>query len=124
KLPFHAKNVILKGRNSSFLLAGSANASVAAFGTGNHNSLNEEACILYQSSKIDFLKQLGIRLSGAILHPAFSSAYQGALEGGILPKARKVFIRTAEQQDDLLFVAAYSPTPLSGTMVTFSNSKG
>lgn len=61
---FHAKNFVFKGKSKSYLLSGSANASIAAFGTENFTKTNHEACILYQSNDIDFHKTLGINLNG------------------------------------------------------------
>jgi len=61
---FHAKNFVFKGKSKSYLLSGSANASLAAFGSENFAMTNHEACILYQSNEFDFLKTLGINLNG------------------------------------------------------------
>ncbi len=61
---FHAKNIIFEGKNKKYLLSGSANASMAAFGTINSSSINHEACIFYQGKNIDFQKKLGINISG------------------------------------------------------------
>jgi hypothetical protein len=61
---FHAKNFVFKGKSKSYLLSGSANASIAAFGTENFSKTNHEACILYQCNDIDFHKTLGINLNG------------------------------------------------------------
>lgn len=61
---FHAKNFVFKGKSKSYLLSGSANASIAAFGTENFSKTNHEACILYQCNEIDFHKTLGINLNG------------------------------------------------------------
>ncbi len=57
---FHAKNLIFEGE-TSFMLSGSANASIAAFGLEHISAQNEEACILYESSKVDFTKLLDIK---------------------------------------------------------------
>lgn len=57
---FHAKNLIFEGE-TSFMLSGSANASIAAFGLEQVSAQNEEACILYESSKVDFVKHLDIK---------------------------------------------------------------
>ncbi|MGJ7027614.1 hypothetical protein [Petrimonas sulfuriphila] len=61
---FHAKNFVFKGKSKSYLLSGSANASLAAFGSESFAMTNHEVCILYQSNNIDFLKTLGINLNG------------------------------------------------------------
>lgn len=54
---FHAKNLIFEGEKN-FLISGSANASIAAFGLENVISQNEEACLLYESNKADFVELL------------------------------------------------------------------
>lgn len=59
---FHAKNIVFEGRKHSYLLTGSANASIAAFGTVANLSSNQEACILYRSVNLNFLQKLGIKL--------------------------------------------------------------
>ena len=60
---FHAKNIVFEGENQNFLFSGSANASIAAFGTDKYLSTNHEACVLYQSYENDYLGLLGINLS-------------------------------------------------------------
>jgi len=62
---FHAKNIIFKGKSINFLISGSANASIAAFGTNQINGTNQESCILYQSSKVDFLETIGIKIGNS-----------------------------------------------------------
>ncbi len=57
---FHAKNILFKGNTTNFLVSGSANASIAAFGTNHITGTNQESCILYQSSHVDFLEIIGI----------------------------------------------------------------
>jgi hypothetical protein len=61
---FHAKNIIFESKTRQYLLSGSANASVAAFGSDSFAMSNQEACILYQSKHTNFLKTLGLNLKG------------------------------------------------------------
>ena len=61
---FHSKNIIFEGKKKNYLLSGSANASLAAFGTINYSSVNHEACVFYQEKGADFYKKLGIKISG------------------------------------------------------------
>lgn len=57
---FHAKNIVLEGNKKNYLITGSANASIAAFGGLSFPASNEESCIMYQSTKTDYLKLLSI----------------------------------------------------------------
>lgn len=57
---FHAKNLVFEG-DTNFLLSGSANASIAAFGLEHVSAQNEEACILYESKKDDFIDLLELK---------------------------------------------------------------
>ncbi len=59
---FHAKNIIFKSQNNSYLLTGSANASLMAFNPFNKESSNQEAVLLYQDNKKDFHQLLGLKL--------------------------------------------------------------
>lgn len=59
---FHAKNLIFESRKKSFLVSGSANASLAAFGSLNQPGSNQESCIVYQSKTNDFIDKLGLNL--------------------------------------------------------------
>lgn len=54
---FHAKNILLEGERGSFLLCGSSNASIAAFGTKNSPGANQEACVVF-GSRLKNLKTL------------------------------------------------------------------
>ncbi|MBK8044330.1 MAG: hypothetical protein IPK21_17730 [Haliscomenobacter sp.] len=58
---FHAKNIIIEGKNKNYLISGSANASIAAFGTMTIPATNQESCIVYQSSDSDYLELLSIK---------------------------------------------------------------
>lgn len=93
---FHAKNFVFIGKSKSYLLSGSANASVAAFGTENFSKTNHEACILYQSNDIDFLEKLGLKLNGKTVNhrdikATTEEAYQESYKQGI------AFIKAAEK---------------------------
>lgn len=60
----HAKifNFVMKDK-SQYCLFGSANASVAALGGENISAINDEVSILMSSSKLDFLKELGVKVN-------------------------------------------------------------
>ena len=58
---FHAKCVFLQGEHNSYLICGSANSSIAAFGKVDKNGLNHEACIGYKMPKHSFYDFVGIQ---------------------------------------------------------------
>lgn len=62
-LLYHAKCFFFHGANFNYMLTGSANASIAAFGNSNHVGSNYEACIGYKSEETDFLKLSDINLN-------------------------------------------------------------
>lgn len=61
---FHAKNIVFHGKNKNYLISGSANASIAAFGTLKIPATNHESCVVYQSTSLDYLKLLAIKVKG------------------------------------------------------------
>lgn len=62
KRDFHAKYIALKGNKYNYLFAGSANASLAAFGGEKIRSLNHEALVAFKSKDIDFWHETGVKL--------------------------------------------------------------
>lgn len=56
----HSKVFIFESDNFQYCLLGSANATIAAFGTMNSRGVNDEFGILYKSNKIKFKEVLGI----------------------------------------------------------------
>lgn len=58
---FHAKCVFLQGEHNSYLICGSANSSIAAFGKVDKNGINHEACIGYKIPKQSFYDFVGIQ---------------------------------------------------------------
>lgn len=54
----HAKVFHFKSQAREYLLLGSANATIAAMGAPNCFPLNDELCVLYASSSLDFLDVL------------------------------------------------------------------
>ena len=59
---FHSKCFFFEGETNNYLLCGSANASVAAFGIPGVVSSNREASVGYKSTTTDYLAESGIRL--------------------------------------------------------------
>jgi len=96
---FHAKNIIFKGQTKNYLISGSANASTAAFGTLNKDHKNQEACIIYQSTMVDYLNLLSINIKGKIVD---LKDYETKKDMSELNPSNPltVFIRTAEKNYD------------------------
>lgn len=57
----HAKIFHFKTNDKQYCLIGSANATIAGFGTYTNSGVNEEMCVLYISREIEFLATLGIK---------------------------------------------------------------
>lgn len=63
--------------NEQYLLFGSANASVAAFGSANSPANNEEVCLLmYKNSTTSYLQELNLKLPKKSISIADLSQYQ------------------------------------------------
>jgi hypothetical protein len=95
---FHAKNIIFQGKMQNYLLSGSTNGSVAAFGTLTQPGVNQETCILYQTKTTNFIKLLGLNLQNRYSKVEFNNAIisddPGPSEGHTLP----IFIKSAEKK--------------------------
>lgn len=63
---FHSKCFFFEGKRFNYLLCGSANASVAAFGIPKVSPTNQEACVGYKSASKDYFKQTGFTLTEPI----------------------------------------------------------
>ena len=63
---FHSKCFFFEGETNKYLLCGSANASVAAFGIPGVASTNREASVGYKSSTTNYLAESGILLKEPI----------------------------------------------------------
>jgi hypothetical protein len=121
---FHAKNLVLEGTNRNFLLSGSANASIAAFGSDSFNATNQEACILYQSTGTDFLEKLELDLNnGKLSLEDFElppSLNENTNSGG----KRIAFIKTAEKNYGYITIYISSKNSVPDAAVCLFNAKG
>lgn len=63
---FHSKCFFFTGEKHNYLICGSANASVAAFGIPGVPSTNREANVGYKSATTDYLVKSGLRLDNSI----------------------------------------------------------
>ncbi len=59
---FHSKCFFFDGDQNHYLLCGSANASVAAFGLPGVMPINQEACVAFKSSTTDYFQLTGFPL--------------------------------------------------------------
>ena len=121
---FHAKNLVFEGKNRKFLISGSANASIAAFGSHNFAMTNQEACILYQSANFDFVKALGLSIkSDPISLTDFepSSTQNENINSG---SKSIVFIKTIEKSYDNITLYLSSKKQVSEGIICLFNSKG
>jgi hypothetical protein len=90
----HSKVFQFKGKDQNFFLLGSANATIAGFGTLEKRGINEEFGAIYKSTKTDFFKILDITKSKKITS---LSSYNRSDNSGIetiskrtIPKVRLV----------------------------------
>jgi hypothetical protein len=100
---FHSKNIIFETKHNSYLLSGSANASIAAFGYLNKKAINDEACILYKSDYHDFKDVIGFRLQEKVNLDSYSNNVS-SIEGESKNHLHNVFIKTAEKNFNDLFL--------------------
>ena len=66
----HSKLFLFETSEQSYFLLGSANATIAAFGTESSRGINDEFNVLYKSKKRDFFKDLGIHGKKTIVEPS------------------------------------------------------
>lgn len=121
---FHAKNIIFEGRTRNFLLSGSANASMAAFGSKAIKMTNHEVCILYQSTKIDFLALLGIDLD---VKKTSLKEFENVIE--IVDKrdvhvSQQVFVKAIEKTYDSLTIYFSVKRNISRAKLCLYDAKG
>jgi hypothetical protein len=116
---FHAKNFIFEDKKRSYLLSGSANASIAAFGTTMEDGLNQEACILYESTSINYLKFLGLNIRKKTVklkdynNPNSSTVDQDNVN------SYPVFIKAAEKKFDQVKIYIKAKNAIKDVKVRF-----
>ena len=97
---FHAKNIILEGKSKSYLISGSANASIAAFGTISMPAINQESCVIYQSNNSNYIDLLSIK---TLKKPVDLKDYKPVIDNNSLEVYRinrGVFIKSVEKNFD------------------------
>lgn len=97
---FHSKNIVFEGKAKNYLISGSANASIAAFGTMTIPATNQESCIIYQSTETDYLELLSIKSANKQVN---LKEYESENETKLSESAefeRSIFIKSAEKNFD------------------------
>ena len=113
---FHAKNIIFSG-SRNFLFSGSANASIAAFGWENKVGQNEEAGILYQSEKINYLKQLGLNLKVKKTNLQLYNNRTIVVDQTQNAADQQLFIQSAEKNYNQLTITINSKSDFRGEVI-------
>lgn len=114
---FHSKCFFFEGVNNYYLLCGSANASIAAFGKPGVTSINREACVGFKSSSIDYFKESGIRL----LEPIPSSEIKSYEINSIETAKSKptIWIKEASYEYDHYIVNTLNNSDIDNAKLTF-----
>ena len=121
---FHAKNIIIEGKNKNYLISGSANASIAAFGTMTIPATNQESCVIYQSTDSDYLELLSIK---SISNPVLLKDYEPENESKLSESAeleRSVFIKSAEKNLDTVNLIFQVKHPIKEGIIQLFDPKG
>src|SRR4030042_1251696 len=121
---FHAKNIILDCKTKNYLISGSANASLAAFGTITIPATNQESCVIYQSSDSDYLELLSLKIASK---PINLKDYES--ERKTNPKEsseleRSVFIKSAEKNFDTVNLISHIKHPIKNGSIQLFDTKG
>lgn len=121
---FHSKNLVIEGKSRTFLVSGSANSTLAAFGSDIFNMTNQEVCILYQSNSKDFIKALGLNFNGKAIDLKdceVSSIFNQNTNTGNKSLA---FIKTVEKSYDIVTVYISSKDHVTDGIICLFNTKG
>ena len=121
---FHAKNIVIEGRTKNYLISGSANASIAAFGTMTIPATNQESCVIYQSTESDYLELLSIKSAGI---PVNLTDYDSGNETKLSESAelqRNVFIKSAEKNFDTVNLIFQVKSPIKNANIQLFDPKG
>jgi hypothetical protein len=121
---FHAKNIVIEGRNKNYLISGSANASIAAFGTMTIPATNQESCVFYQSTESDYLELLSIKSAGKSVNLA---DYEPESESNLSESSeleRSVFIKSAEKNFDTVNLIFQVKSPIKIANIQLFDTKG
>lgn len=121
---FHAKNIVFEGKNKNYLISGSANASIAAFGTLAIPATNQESCVIYQSKDSDYLELLAIK---STTNPVFLKDYEPENDTKSSESAeleRSIFIKSAEKNFDTVKLIFLVKSPIKNANIRLFDPKG
>lgn len=121
---FHAKNIVIEGRNKNYLISGSANASIAAFGTMTIPATNQESCVIYQSTESDYLELLSIKSAGKSVNLA---DYESENETKLSESSElqcNIFIKSAEKNFDTVNLIFQVKSPIKNANIQLFDPKG
>jgi hypothetical protein len=121
---FHAKNIVFEGKAKNYLISGSANASIAAFGTMTIPATNQESCVIYQSTDSDYLELLSIKSTSK---PVFLKDYESENESNLSESVelqRSVFIKSAEKNFDAVNLIYQVKHPIKDGIIQLFDPKG
>lgn len=114
---FHSKCFFFDGETNNYMLCGSANASVAAFGIPGVASTNREASVGYKSATTDYLAESGIRL----IYPISASEVQEnpSQKEANTSASPLVWIKEASYEYDHYVVRTQNDSTIQGGSITF-----
>jgi hypothetical protein len=121
---FHAKNIVFIGKAKNYLISGSANASIAAFGTMTIPATNQESCVIYQSTDSDYLELLSIKSTNK---PVLLKDYESDNEFNLSESAElqpSVFIKSAEKNFDTVNLIYQVKHPIKNGIIQLYDPKG
>lgn len=121
---FHAKNIIFECKNHSYLISGSANASLAAFGNEITEGVNQEACVIYRGKNIDYLALLGLNIHHNRTALEYFVNLQTSPEEKVEISKKTVFITAIEKYYDKITVYYSSKGYLGNAAFLLYNPKG
>lgn len=114
---FHSKCFFFEGETNNYLLCGSANASVAAFGIPGVPSTNREASVGNKSATTDYLAESGIRLIEPICaSDVKENPSQQETKNSASPI---VWIKEASYEYDHFVVKTQNDIEIQGAKITF-----
>lgn len=120
---FHAKNIVFTGKNKNYLISGSANASLAAFGTLTIPARNQESCVIYQSDQVDYLELLSITLKSSPVKLK-DYEYNSNFNHELSELERKAFIKSAEKNYDTVNLIFQVKSQLTNGVIQLFDTKG
>jgi len=121
---FHAKNIVIEGKNKNYLISGSANASIAAFGTMTIPAPNQESCVIYQSTESDYLEMLSIKSAGKSVNLADYESENETIFTESVELQRNIFIKSAEKNFDTVNLIFQIKSPIKNANIQLFDPKG